>query len=263
MRQIQNDIDVTVEAVFRVLESFMRKGRVYRQQTGRTLSCFVYVLAGSAKYHFNDRTFIAREGDLISIIQNDTYYLEALTETYHYIFINYRVVKEDLQKFHNEIYRFKNQKVLRLAFERLNTLWICKEFGYQLECKSVLYTIIQQVMRHECFGNTYNKNYNKIKEAVDYLSRHYTDKDFKITQMMEFTDLSAGHFRRLFKEAFSTSPGDYLNVLRVERAKDLLANKQLSISDVAEQSGYSSVYYFSKIFKIKAGETPSQYRSKF
>ena len=262
MQPLQNDVNVTVEEVFRVLESFMRKGRKYLQVTGRTLSCFVYVLSGSAEYHFKDKTFIAKEGDVVSIVQNDTYTLEALTDTYHYIFMNYRVI-EELEKFHNAIYHFKNQKVLRLTFERLNTVWMRKEFGYRLECKAALYGIIQQVMQCESLENQNNRKYEKIKAAVDYLSRHYTEKDFSITQILEFTDLCDGHFRRLFKEVFSTSPGDYLNVLRVERAKDLLSNKQLTISEVAEQSGYSSVYYFSKIFRRKAGETPSQYRSKF
>jgi|GEM_PF-5773938 len=99
MNSLQNDFNIMVEECVRVQESFMRKGRVFCKEKGRTLSCFVYVLEGTAKYDFKNEKFIVNTGDIVSIIQNDTYSLEALGDTYHYIAVSYRVAKKDLIKF--------------------------------------------------------------------------------------------------------------------------------------------------------------------
>ncbi len=261
MNSLQNDFNIMVEECVRVQESFMRKGRVFCKEKGRTLSCFVYVLEGTAKYDFKNEKFIVNTGDIVSIIQNDTYSLEALGDTYHYIAVSYRVAKKDLIKFDTREYHPGNTEVLRLLFERINKVWLRKEFGYLLECKSILYSIIQRAVQSKLMDRC-DKKYENIKEAVDYLYAHYTDKGFDITSIFKLTELSEGYFRILFKEMFNASPREYLNILRVNRAKDLMANQQLSISQISEQVGYSRVFYFSKVFKMKTGETPSQYRSK-
>lgn len=72
--------------------------------------------------------------------------------------------------------------------------------------------------------------------------------------------LSEVYFRRLFKLNYGVSPKQYLQQLRIEKAKELLQNDNLSITKIAEECGYSSVYHFSKIFKEKVGHNPAEYR---
>ena len=56
---------------------------------------------------------------------------------------------------------------------------------------------------------------------------------------------------------------DYINKLRISRASSLLASSNLTIKDVASESGFSDQMYFSRLFKKNKNLTPSQYREYF
>jgi AraC-like DNA-binding protein len=69
-------------------------------------------------------------------------------------------------------------------------------------------------------------------------------------------------FRKAFKRLTGESPNQYHLNLRLNRAKDLLTSTVLNINEVAAQTGFESVFYFSKLFKKKNGVSPKYYRNK-
>ncbi|SMG21551.1 AraC family transcriptional regulator [Paenibacillus aquistagni] len=72
--------------------------------------------------------------------------------------------------------------------------------------------------------------------------------------------ISRGYFFELFKKATGMPPTQYINHFRMIRAKEDLMNTSLSITDIAEKHGFSSVHYFSRLFRQLNGTTPRQYR---
>ncbi|MGO4376562.1 helix-turn-helix domain-containing protein, partial [Paenibacillus sp. MCAF20] len=66
---------------------------------------------------------------------------------------------------------------------------------------------------------------------------------------------------QLFKKETNTTFTQYVTALRMEYACRLLSETDLPINEVAEQSGYSDYFYFSRIFKRTKGTTPSSYRT--
>jgi AraC-like DNA-binding protein len=72
--------------------------------------------------------------------------------------------------------------------------------------------------------------------------------------------MSASHFNRLFKRYTGYSPADYLRALRVQKARELLADPGLSIKEVAVLAGFGDPFVFSKTFRRVDGLTPSAYR---
>jgi YesN/AraC family two-component response regulator len=68
----------------------------------------------------------------------------------------------------------------------------------------------------------------------------------------------------MFLKETGLSPTEYMNNLRIEKAKKLLTDnsQESSISDIAEQCGIKDPFYFSRIFKKFTGDTPSEYRRK-
>ncbi|MBE9586420.1 helix-turn-helix domain-containing protein [Mucilaginibacter sp. JRF] len=69
-------------------------------------------------------------------------------------------------------------------------------------------------------------------------------------------------FRKAFKNITGESPNQYHLNLRINRAKQLLIKTALNISEIADQTGFESVYYFSKIFKKKTGVAPNVFRKQ-
>jgi AraC-like DNA-binding protein len=69
------------------------------------------------------------------------------------------------------------------------------------------------------------------------------------------------HFIRLFKRVFNKTPHQYLTEKRIERAKELLALSQLSVTDVCFEVGFQSLGSFSTLFHKRVGASPIIYRS--
>ena len=84
-----------------------------------------------------------------------------------------------------------------------------------------------------------------------------------VNMEMLVRDLPMGYstFRKAFKKITGESPNQYHLNLRLNKAKDLLSTTTLNINQVAELTGFDSVFYFSKLFKKKNGKSPKYYRS--
>jgi len=89
-----------------------------------------------------------------------------------------------------------------------------------------------------------------------------TDSDFGVSAIASFADMSEVHLRRVFKSALNTSPNRYINLLRLEKAKNMLIAANYTIEEIASATGFGDQYYFSRIFKKELGVSPSKYRSQ-
>jgi len=71
---------------------------------------------------------------------------------------------------------------------------------------------------------------------------------------------SVDHFGRVFREVMGRSPQAFVVAARIDRARQLLTESSLSVSQIADALGYRDVYFFSRQFKSKTGWTPTAYR---
>lgn len=74
--------------------------------------------------------------------------------------------------------------------------------------------------------------------------------------------LSRYHFLRLFREAFATTPHQYLIHRRIEKAKELLRSRRLRVTDVCFEVGFQSLGSFSSLFRRCVGDAPINYRER-
>ena len=72
--------------------------------------------------------------------------------------------------------------------------------------------------------------------------------------------LNPAYFSTLFRQSCGSTFKEYLNIVRIEESKRLLANTDYSIIDIAVAVGFDNQSYFSKVFKKYTGLTPKQYR---
>jgi two-component system response regulator YesN len=100
-----------------------------------------------------------------------------------------------------------------------------------------------------------------ISKALDYISSHYAE-DIKLSNIAAHISMNETYLSHLFKKSTSSNFTDYLNAVRIEKAKELLKSSELSIYRIAEQVGYANESYFSKVFKQIAGHSPKDYRKQ-
>ncbi|HWT26579.1 MAG TPA: AraC family transcriptional regulator [Mobilitalea sp.] len=100
---------------------------------------------------------------------------------------------------------------------------------------------------------------NRIVQATkDYLEAHYAE-EISLENVAEQVNISPQYFSKLIKKTTGFNFIDWLSMLRVKRAKELLANSSLTVKEVCFLVGYKDPNYFSRIFKKRIGITPSEF----
>ena len=116
----------------------------------------------------------------------------------------------------------------------------------------------------ECAQNAQDdKMSNGYAEQIqNYVRQHYID-GFTSAQIQEACGLSYKYAGTLFKEVTGQTIKEYQCTLRLRKAEQLLKETNKSIAEIAQLTGFSDVFYFSKIFHRKKGCPPGEYRKTY
>jgi len=99
----------------------------------------------------------------------------------------------------------------------------------------------------------------RLRRAIEFMHDNF-GSEIALEEIAAAAYLSEYHFARLFKQISGVTPHVYLANLRIDRARKLLTETSLPISQIASQVGYQSQSHFTKMFKSVAGVTPRVYR---
>ena len=135
------------------------------------------------------------------------------------------------------------------------------EPSYHFKQLSIVYELFDELykMKNAIDGVAFSDRIVKAKEIVE---RSYRDPYFSIERLAEELKISTTYLRREFCRATGMSPVAYLKDMRHRQAARLLLSHDLTVKEIAESCGYSSISYFIQDFHKKMGESPSQYRQR-
>ena len=109
---------------------------------------------------------------------------------------------------------------------------------------------------------THMLNYSpRIRKIVEYMLQNF-EKDISLNSLAELFNIHKTHLARIFKEETGVSIHEVILDLRIEKAKQLLYNSEMKISEIIEQIGFNSPQNFYMLFKKNTGLSPSEFRSK-
>src|SRR6266478_4283675 len=97
------------------------------------------------------------------------------------------------------------------------------------------------------------------KKVTQYIQEHLAD-EISLLSLAQLVQLSPFHFSRAFKQSFGMPPHRYLTSQRIQRAKALLAERKLSVTEIGLDVGFSEISSFTAAFRKVTGETPTEYR---
>ena len=100
-----------------------------------------------------------------------------------------------------------------------------------------------------------------IKQAIGYIHAQ-SNRDLSLDEVADFVGLSKYYFAREFKRVTEHTFVSYVNLIRCENAKRLLADNQMRIGEIGRACGFANQSYFTRLFRSYTGELPSEYRER-
>lgn len=249
---------LNIEHILYVAKVESSKQSYYTQH--RQTDGLVYVLSGSVEYKDKTKSFIAKKGNIIYLSENSSYESNIIDDNYSFIVINFIFKKEKNEQFESELFVFNTPFELDNKFIKLNKLWAVDTIENKLKAKSIVYDIYSKLCAISIKDYLPNESKTKILEIGDSILENCYNSDLNIAKISEKYEISEVHFRRLFKKMYGLSPIKFVQNIRINKAKQLLLDENVSISNIALECGYDDAFYFSRIFKKVTGVTPSEYR---
>lgn len=152
---------------------------------------------------------------------------------------------------------------LQTLFSKLVQIHNDKLIAYESLSVSLLYQIFALIEKRNSSSYLPSEQYSLIKDSILYLDKNYLKASLDYSELANIAGISLTYFHRLFKKKTGLSPKQYILTKKLNHACNLLVTTHLSINEISEITGFSSAYYFSKIFKNHFSESPQSYRKNF
>lgn len=229
----------------------------------------LYFLSGEGYVNCGTNRIDIKSGDLVTVNSCELHsiYSDGVLEYYvmiinpsmfkdvgcENILFKTKVDKDDtVDRYFKEIFKEKDEK----------------KNGYDMVIKGDVYKLLAHLMRDyetvrlsDRENSQYITKQQRLSELLQYIEENITES-LSTAQLAEKCYLSEYYFCRFFKKETGLSLTEYVNRLRIEKSKLLLRNTRLSLSEIAQQTGFSDANYFCRIFKKYTGNTPNKERKE-
>ena len=157
-----------------------------------------------------------------------------------------------------------SMKLSQLLFA-IEDEYVNKKPGYRLMMKSHLFHFVSNLYRyyHNHFAkddNTLVNNISPIKNIIEYIAENYKEQ-ITLKTAAKIACMSPSYFSHIFSKNMNMPFNAYLSQYRVTCAAKLLMSSSMSIIEIAEESGFSSLSNFYKAFRMFYGISPKEYRT--
>ncbi|MCC8095482.1 MAG: helix-turn-helix domain-containing protein [Tannerellaceae bacterium] len=139
-----------------------------------------------------------------------------------------------------------------------------KADGYALsreEARVKMKIDLPRLKRWRAHQTTHQEYYKAVNQVIDFINKTCIPP-ITLSDLASVAHISGFHFHRIFKAVMGESPGDYIQRLRLEKSAFKLQTTRLSITEIAEQTGYQSVQALGKAFKKRFKVTPTVFRKQ-
>ncbi|MEA5004252.1 MAG: AraC family transcriptional regulator [Christensenella sp.] len=136
--------------------------------------------------------------------------------------------------------------------------------GRKTVLDAIGFLIVNDLIRNACQPGANNAlpKSAAIRDAAEYIQQNFA-APISVRQLAQHVNLSVSAFSRRFFRETGSSPAAYLLAIRLNKSKSLLRNSEHSVTEIAQQCGFSSAAHLSSSFKKHYGLTPSAYRSLY
>ncbi|MBQ7953996.1 MAG: helix-turn-helix transcriptional regulator [Clostridia bacterium] len=227
----------------------------------RNNSGIVVIRNGKISYYQDDTEVVQTADTAIILPKGITYSLYCHEDASCYL-INF---DEETELLGDKIHAIKitHKKNIIDKVDKMCKIWSMRSNSYNLMLMSLMYGILADLNDTLAMNKQQRKYYETIKPSIDFMEEHCYDLDIKNDDLARISNISTVYFRKIFTKLYGVSPIHYLEIRKIEKAKELLNSEELSVTEIAATSGFKDVYHFSRAFKRITGFSPNNYRKEF
>ena len=219
-----------------------------------------YINSGKGILHITGKSIQVSEGDIFFTFPGVPFCIESI-ENFTYMYISFlgtrtNMIMEKLKISHTN-FHFPNCKEIYPIWQ--NGLKINPEISDLIAESILLHTFYYLGDKFLLSNEMCNKINNFPINIKKFIDDNYSDCSLSLETISKQLSYSPKYISSSFKKYFKISLSDYITTLRMQHACTLIQQGFTSISDISNQCGYSDPQYFSKKFKNKMGQIPSEY----
>ena len=178
------------------------------------------------------------------------------------VIISHSFLEDNFVLFENHIHDDYVGELIRHLYDEYKTHNPSREFAI----KGYAYLLISYLINNYSKDNMSELRYKQhsdrlatLNNSLKYIETHYKES-ITTKALAELSHVSEGHFCHIFKETFGKTAKEYINFVRVGKAKDLIKTTDMTIVEIAFCCGFTDANYFSRTFKKYMGVTPTSLR---
>jgi AraC-like DNA-binding protein len=242
---------------------------------------FYHMLEGEMLLTVIDESVYMKPGDVVLVNPNEVHSAEKLTPL-----VQFDIIQIDLfsltdnladiqQKFLNQMFHQQRYYLLRHAMLKTRTLPFLEAIqtawheGNVAVMEGTGRLMLVELLRHfkakhvdQGAYKAYKHTLSQLKPTVSLMTYRYWER-ITLEVLADMSRISAIHYSRLFKGVMHYTPIDFLNQVRITEARRMLLESDLSITEIALQTGLKDSNYFSRFFKHYNQMTPTAFRKKY
>ena len=244
------------------------------------------LLVGPGKtniFMVNQKTYGLVEGDFLLIWPTEMHAIidadrkESLVIQYSNAFMNTLFDLQRIMHFYRNLHvlciKAHPELVgrLRPIAEKMKTIFFSSGADRELRCCMLLMEFMLTLDEHrEEFapeirsGDPYSYTDTVMRRMLmvtDYIKNNLTADDLSQGAMAEMAGISKDYFSRIFRSVTGLNYSKWLNLIRLEKAAELLADKDMTLTEIAMLSGFQSISSFNRVFHTEKGMSPGEYRA--
>ena len=222
-------------------------------------------------YKVNQNTYDLVEGDIVLVWPMEMHAIvdadreKALVIQFSNAFMN---TLFDLQRI---MHFYRNLHVICIIIDKMREIFFSDSADRELKCCMLLMQFMLALDEHreefapelDAGGRTgYTDDVmRRMIMVTDYIKNNLTADDLSQSAMAELAGISKDYFSRIFKNVTGLNYSKWLNMIRLEKATGLLAQNDLTLTEIAMLSGFQSIPSFNRVFRDEKGMAPGEYRA--
>jgi AraC family transcriptional regulator, melibiose operon regulatory protein len=242
---------------------------------------FIVILKGSMIYTVNDTNYLLTEGMGIMVNSNRLHFNSSYNNnncTYLVLLLSpsFLGVNSYIEgKYVNPLlYDASSDAIIfspdicwnRQALHLINDIYeLCQkqperyELQLQIQFYSLWSLLYENTIEKKGYHENQSKDMDSLKDMIGYINNHYAEK-ISINEIAYAGMMCRSKCFNLFKATLRQTPLEYLQNYRIQKSLQLLADENLSITDITIACGFNGASYYTEVFKKITGTTPRDYR---